>query len=115
VRPSTHQLINDPTGEDLLELLNREMQERQNAQRSAEEARQEAGAAEKLRELQVKQISALNATVSDLHSQLQRHLAESGDAVRVRAIGLWLAGARVSVCQRGLMQPWVAHTLTPLL
>jgi hypothetical protein len=77
-------------GEDLLELLDREMRERQAAQAAAEEARQEAAAADKLRDMQVKQISSLSATIADLHSQLQQHLAESGDAVsRGRGGGGW--------------------------
>lgn len=68
-------------GEDLLQMLQSELYRRQQAEREAAEARNEARSTESLRSMQAQQISQLNETVAKLHQELQQYRNSSGDLV----------------------------------
>lgn len=67
-------------------MLQSELYRRQQAEREAVEARNEARSTESLRSMQAQQISQLNETVAKLHQELQQYRSSSGDLVS-RTVG----------------------------
>lgn len=91
-------------GEDLMQMLQREMERRQQAERDAADARRDAHSTEALRTMQALQISQLNDTVAKMHAERQQYQSSSGDLVRG-------GGPAVAVSQslRVLLARFVAH------
>jgi hypothetical protein len=64
-----------------MQMLQRETERRQQAERDAADARRDSHSTESLRSMQALQISQLNETVAKLHQELQQFQSSSGDLV----------------------------------